>query len=241
MILNMSMNNKVEIERSGDGSDTLYVPALDEHYHSVNGAVTESEWVYLHQGFQYLAGGQGRSLPEEELPPLRVLEIGFGTGLNSLVTLMEAHRCRIPVSYYGIEKYPLPPEVYSCLNYPEITVAQGKEWYHSIHTASWEEPVRISPFFELTKLRRDFITAGLDPVPPCHVVYYDAFAPGKQPEMWEDPLFRKLYDRVLPGGVMVTYCATGRVRRGLMAAGFKVERLPGPPGKREMLRGIRSI
>ncbi|MBP7504400.1 MAG: tRNA (5-methylaminomethyl-2-thiouridine)(34)-methyltransferase MnmD [Prolixibacteraceae bacterium] len=240
-----------EICKSSDGSDTLYVPEIDEHYHSVHGAVTESELVYLENGFRYVTGmdwstgeageeacpGSGERFAR---PAVRVLEIGFGSGLNCLMTLLEAQKTGTRVSYHGVEAFPLSPELLLCLNYPALWGPEGREGFGAIHHAPWGVPVQISPLFELTKWPADFTISELKEVDPCHVVYYDAFAPDKQPAMWEESLFRKIHDRLLPGGVVVTYCARGSVRRGWGAAGFRMERLPGPPGKREMLRGIRT-
>lgn len=217
------------LQRSSDGSDTLFVPELDEHFHSVNGALTEALHVYLQQGFLCSHGEEER----------RVLEVGFGTGLNGLVTLLEAHRRAIPTRYYAIEKYPLSPVLLRQLNYPGVLGEGSGEWFRAITEAPWGRPIRLSPLFELTLLKEDFITSALEGIPRVNVVYYDAFAPGKQPEMWNEALFRKLYGRMAPGGVLVTYCAQGNVRRAMASAGLRMERLPGPPGKREMLRGIK--
>lgn len=218
---------KRTIERTADGSATLFVPELDEHYHSVKGAQTESQHIFI---------GLGLNASAAACP--RVLEIGFGTGLNALLTLEAAEENRRKVHYTGIELYPLSWEVVKQLGYSE------SPFFETLHTVAWEEDNVITPYFTLRKLQADFTDTKETPPgfdPPFDLVYFDAFAPEKQPEMWSQELFNQLYVSMNKGGILTTYCAKGIVRRMLQAAGFTVERLPGPPGgKREVLRGRKE-
>lgn len=215
------------IERTADGSATLFVPELDEHYHSVKGAQTESQHIFIELGLNATAATSPR-----------ILEIGFGTGLNALLTLEAAEKSCRKVHYTGIELYPLSWEMVKQLDYSE------SPFFETIHTVPWGEDCLISPCFTLRKLQLDFTKMEEAPngfQPPFDLVYFDAFAPEKQPEMWSQELFNQLYVSMNKGGILTTYCAKGIVRRMLQAAGFTVERLPGPPnGKREVLRGTKN-
>lgn len=211
------------IERTEDGSATLFVPELDEHYHSVKGARTESQHIFIDMGLKASAA-----------PQPHVLEIGFGTGLNALLTLEAAEQDARPVHYIGIELYPLAWEEVNALGY------SNNPLFEQLHTAPWEEDVKISPHFTLRKIKGDANTVINSSFSPS-VVYFDAFAPEKQPEMWNKQLFRSLYVYMNTGGILTTYCAKGVIRRMLQAVGFRVERLPGPPGgKREILRATKE-
>lgn len=217
----------IQPEQTADGSYTLFVPEMDEHYHSVKGARTESEHIFIQMGLQHVAAAAPR-----------VLEIGFGTGLNAFLTLLEAEKAQRPVSFTTIELYPVPEETLRLLGYPEQIAPSHAADYEALHRAEWNKPVPITPWFTLHKIQGDFtlfpFTGTYD------VIYFDAFAPDKQPEMWDPSLFDSLYRVTAPGGVLTTYCAKGAVRRMLQAAGYTVERLPGPPGgKREILRATR--
>lgn len=217
----------MELERTADGSYTLYVPELDEHYHSVKGALTESQHIFIEMGLKH------SSAPEP-----RILEIGLGTGLNAFLTLIAAEEMQRKVHYTGIERYPLAEETLRQLDYPGIIGKKHEEDYYAIHQAPWEKETNLSPWFTLHKIEGDFtrhtFQKGYD------IIYFDAFAPEKQPEMWEQALFNTLYNVLNEGGILTTYCAKGIVRRMLQTAGFTVERLPGPPGgKREILRATK--
>lgn len=211
------------IEHTEDGSVTLFVPELNEHYHSVKGARTESQHIFIDRGLKASTASQPH-----------VLEIGFGTGLNALLTLEAAERDKKIVYYTGIELYPLAWEEVNVLGYSDSPL------FKKLHTASWGEYVEISPYFTLRKIQGDAnaLVGG-----SCFdVIYFDAFAPEKQPEMWNEQLFRSLYVCMNAGGILTTYCAKGAIRRLLQAVGFHVERLSGPPGgKREILRAIKRI
>lgn len=213
-----------QIQTTDDGSQTLFVPSLDEHYHSVKGALTESMHIFIRMGLQECTSVEPR-----------VLEIGFGTGLNAWLTFLESEKGR-KIYYTTLEKYPLPKELILQLDYPKLLSPAQAPSYLLIHEAAWNEWVELTPSFMLRKMQVDFTTCSLPD--EYDVIYFDAFAPEKQPEMWSQELFDRLYACLSPGGILVTYCAKGVVRRMLQTSGFVVERLPGPPGgKREILRG----
>ena len=209
------------VEQTADGSATLFIPEMDEHYHSVKGARTESQHIFIDMGLK----------ASRALQP-HILEIGFGTGLNALLTLEEAEREGRQIQYTSIERYPLDWTDVDALNYSDNPL------FKKMHIALWEENTIISTNFTLRKVESD-ANAWITSLEPgsIDIVYFDAFAPEKQPEMWTMPLFEQIYAAMRNGGILTTYCAKGVVRRMLQTAGFTVERLPGPPGgKREILR-----
>ncbi len=209
-----------------DGSATLYVPAMDEHYHSVKGARAEAEHIYIEMGMMHVL--QDRC--DDRL--LRVLEVGLGTGLNALLTLERCERDGVFVHYDAVELYPLRWDEIAPLEYSDA------EEFRALHDSVWEEDVALTPHFTLRKLQTDVRDVSIAPV---DVIYYDAFAPEKQPEMWTLDLMERMYGLLNPRGVLTTYCAKGVVRRMLQQVGFKVERLPGPVGgKREILRATKE-
>ncbi|HXA02825.1 MAG TPA: tRNA (5-methylaminomethyl-2-thiouridine)(34)-methyltransferase MnmD [Cytophagaceae bacterium] len=221
---------EIKIVVSEDGSNTLYLPHLNETYHSLHGAVQESEHVFLKHGIFHLSSSKKK---------LTVLEIGFGTGLNALLTYRLAINIGVQIDYHTIEAFPLKDEIVKQLNYPSIFAAEKlDEFFYYLHSCAWDKPHHLSANFifhkYLTRLE-EFNPQDLK----ADVVFYDAFAPGKQPEMWELDKFEKLHALLNPGGVLVSYCASGQFKRNLKAAGFIVESLPGPPGKKEMTRGVR--
>ncbi|RYY99540.1 MAG: hypothetical protein EOO11_04640 [Chitinophagaceae bacterium] len=212
-----------------DGSHTLELPGSSTTYHSRHGAVEESRHVFLHTGFTFAAA---------RFPgiPLLVFEMGFGTGLNALLTALEAERRRLPVCYTSIEAHPLPAEVAGALNYGDK--AGAPQLFRDLHEAHWGGDVAAGPYFTLRKeqaLLEEFRTTQR-----FHVIYYDAFAPSSQPELWTAERFRQLHDLLLPGGVLVTYCSKSIVRNAMSEAGFLVTKPPGPWGKREMVRAVRQ-
>lgn len=217
----------MELERTADGSYTLYVPELDEHYHSVKGALTESQHIFIEMGLKHCAARAPR-----------ILEIGLGTGLNCFLTFLEAEEGHRKIHYTGIERHPLGFDFCQRLDYPPLIGRGHEEAFHAIHLAPWEEDVPLSENFVLHKTEADF--TAFTPDAGYDLIYFDAFAPEKQPEMWEQPLFDGLFRILNEGGILTTYCAKGAVRRRLQAAGFGVERLAGPPGgKREILRATK--
>ena len=210
---------------------TIRLPNWDEQYHSKHGAIAEAKHVFIASGLEHLLA----SLPQ--IPtPLQVLEMGFGTGLNALLTFQFAMETELPVAYVGIEGYPIKSSEIPFLNYAE-QLSVPAETFQAFHDCSWGEVHALRPFFHLEKRAQQFETLQEDN--RYHLVYYDAFGPRVQPELWEVSVLERLYQALQPAGVLVTYCAKGSVRRNLEAIGFKVERLPGPPGKREMLRATK--
>jgi tRNA U34 5-methylaminomethyl-2-thiouridine-forming methyltransferase MnmC len=216
---------KTILERTDDGSHTLFVPELKEHYHSTNGAVQESRHVYVESGIRAC---------EKQI--IHILEVGFGTGLNALLSYLEALESQKNIYYSSIELFPISLQLVNSLNYPSLFSAEQKDVFKNLHLCAWNQQVNISDFFHLKKIQANLIEYDLVGEELFDVVFYDAFAPDKQPEMWTQSIFDKLFEALLPGGVFVTYCAKGIVRRMLQKSGFAVERLAGPPGKREMLR-----
>ena len=220
-----------ELIITGDGSHTLYVPHLNEHYHSTFGAINESLHVFIESGFLKAA-----SLFDE----IRILEIGFGTGLNALLTWIEAERIPKKVSYTALEAYPLDMEVWSRLNYPDcFCTFSYQKIYQRLHETDWQRNEFISPFFSIQKIKQR-IEEYIPESDKFNLVYFDAFGPDIQPELWTEEIFRKIYLSLKKGGILVTYSVKGSVRRALKSSGFSVEKIPGPTGKREITRAIRN-
>ena len=219
----------IQIEQTADGSQTLFVPELNEHYHSVKGALTESEHIFIQMGLKHSS---------VEAP--HVLEIGFGTGLNAFLTLLTADTDQRNIHYTTLERYPVTPALLEQLTYPELICPERKDDFQALHQAAWNTDVQLTPYFTLHKVETDFTSYTFPAT--YDVIYFDAFAPEKQPEMWTQSLFDTLCQQLNPQGILTTYCAKGAVRRMLQAAGFTVERLPGPPGgKREILRATKHL
>lgn len=218
---------KLGVETTSDGSVTLYRHDIDEHYHSVKGALAESLHVYIDCGWRRAAESRCR---------VRVFEVGFGTGLNAALTAKIASEEKIVTDYCAVELFPLSNEMTSMLLGYQPTEYSG--FFEDVNRATWNEESEVNPYFNLTKINDNFLTMALPK--DLDVVYFDAFAPEKQPEMWSEEMFRNLYEAMSPGGVLTTYCAKGVVRRMLQEVGFTVERLPGPKsGKREILRATK--
>jgi tRNA U34 5-methylaminomethyl-2-thiouridine-forming methyltransferase MnmC len=217
---------KTEIRTTGDGSKTLYVPALNEHYHSTFGALTESMHVFIRSGLR------NALLQFDEI---HLLEIGFGTGLNALLTLLEAKDKN--VFYTALEPFPVDRETVISLNYGEFFTGQEIILYEQIHDAAFGEKCRITSRFELLKLESPVQKAILPG--KYNLVYFDAFGPDVQPELWTASVFEKIAGWTAKGGILTTYSAKGEVRRNLQKAGFTVERIAGPPGKRHISRAVK--
>lgn len=219
----------VELVVTGDGSHTLFVPALKEHYHSTFGAIRESRHIFIDSGLLYF--------PDHSA--LTIMETGFGTGLNALLTIMEANHHGFTINYIAIEPYPIERAVYQQLNYPEKTGLQkSMPLYNAIHTASFHRKNSITPWFSLVKIKEKLEDIILS-AKTIDLVYFDVFSPGVQPELWTEKIFRKLFDSMKTGGILVTYSVKGSVKRALKNVGFLVEKLPGPPGKREITRALK--
>lgn len=217
----------VELKLSADGSSTLFCPDINDHYHSLHGAISESQHVFINRG-----------LIEVEKEPLYILEIGFGTGLNALLTLLNGFNSTI--FYHSIEKFPLPNDITCTLNYPSLSGhGDAGKWFNLLHLAPWNSETVIERGFYLTKFNVDLHQFSTDKT--YDLVYFDAFAPEKQPDMWTVDVFQMLFDIMNEGAILTTYCAKGSVRRIMQEVGFRVERLKGPPGKREMIRASKPV
>lgn len=225
----------LEFKTTHDGSKTLYRPDINETYHSIHGAVQESLHVFIKMGLIAQFTQQENIFNQR---PMNILEVGFGTGLNAWLTFFEKPKS-IKINYSSIEKFPINEKIIQKLNYAEISdYPNGKSIFESLHKAKWNKQLEISSAYNLHKIHGDVDELNL---PDNHfdVVFFDAFAPNKQPELWELAVFEKMFKTMLNGGVLVTYCAKGEVRRTLIKAGFQVDKLPGPPGKREMLKATK--
>ncbi len=222
------MNTPVII-KTDDGSDTLFVRELGENYHSTFGAVQESIHVFINAGLRHA----GQSV-------LTLFEVGFGTGLNAWLTLLETIKTGQYIRYITVEKYPLELELVKKLNYPSFLPDGDPSHFQMIHEATWNIEVSITDHFSILKLASDLKNVDYSNLPMFNLIFFDAFSPDKQPELWETSILRKISDHCAQGAKIVTYCAKGAVRRSLIEAGFVAERIAGPPGKREMLRGTKD-
>jgi tRNA U34 5-methylaminomethyl-2-thiouridine-forming methyltransferase MnmC len=215
----------VEIVVTGDGSPSLFVPELKEQYHSRFGAIAESMHIYIGLGFNAVKSND-----------ISVFELGFGTGLNALLTFREARAAGVKVQYDSIELYPVTTDIAEKLDYSSWI--KETEIYTELHHAEWGQDVRISPEFTLRKIQADFRSYIFNR--KYDLFYFDAFAPQVQPELWTQERFDRIAEAMKPGGILVTYSAMGEIRRRLLAAGFEVKRLAGPPGKREILQAYKQ-
>lgn len=209
-----------------DGTHTLYVSGLDETYHSIHGALQESIHVFINQGFHMV-----------KKSPLHILDIGLGTGLNLLLSLIESVRDKKEIFYHAVEKYPLLPSEYNKLNYEKIIPGIPVGGLIRMHEAPWEENYELTEHFWIHKEQSDF--RSMKPTKRFDLVYFDAFAPVKQPYLWSADIFSKLYDLMVPGGILVSYTSKGSVRRALVSCGFEVKKVSGPSRKWEMIRATR--
>jgi len=215
--------DKIELKITEDGSHTLYLENLDETYHSKHGAIQEAMHVFIDAGLKYFKQSK-----------LNILEVGFGTGLNAFLTLQESNDSTI--NYTSLEAFPLKKEIVNQLNYKsELKLnAVGIEQFEKLHHVEWGSYQEISAKFNLNKVKVEL--AHYQTSEKFDIIYFDAFGPRVQPEMWEKSIFEKMQSLLSDGGILVTYCAKGSVKRTLKELGFEVEPLPGPPGKREMTR-----
>ncbi|HET9747179.1 MAG TPA: tRNA (5-methylaminomethyl-2-thiouridine)(34)-methyltransferase MnmD [Chitinophagaceae bacterium] len=228
---------------TGDGSHSISVPELNVPYHSIYGAVQESMHVFINAGFYQAI----KSTPARQI---KILEVGFGTGLNALLTLVEAEKIKTKVYYEAIELYPLNNEEIRTLNYcRHLNRPELQPIFEELHSCKWEKEIPITKYLALLKRNDNLLNlAGRrtgpefpEPMKLFELIYFDAFAPNAQPELWTKEVFDRMYAMLEPGGILVTYCSKGDVRRAMIAAGFEVEKLPGPPRKREMLRAAHPI
>lgn len=223
---------KREIIKTADGSATIYLPDWNEHYHSRHGALQEALHVFIKCGLHHL-------LQKREMERVSILEIGFGTGLNAMISYYEAMKNEVIFNYTGVEAYPVSEEELLALDYSSLFEEEdASEVFKTLHEVPWSKKIAISPFFELQKEQMFFRDIKAENA--FDLIYFDAFGPRVQPELWTEEIFAGMYRSLREEGVLVTYSAKGSVRRAMQAVGFLVERLPGPPGKREMLRATRK-
>jgi tRNA U34 5-methylaminomethyl-2-thiouridine-forming methyltransferase MnmC len=221
--------SQVSIITTTDGSHSLLNTSLNETYHSVHGALQESKHVFIRHGLDFFC-------ERSSVDPVHIFEMGFGTGLNALLTAqrtMETHR---HIHYTTLETFPLEQNIWKQLNYADTD--EAKDLFQKIHEADWNKESIVTPFFTQLKMETSLQHATLTPA-FFDVLYYDAFAPNKQPELWEMELLRKVVEAMKSGGVFVTYCAKGQLKRDLKNLGLTVETLAGPPGKKEMVRALK--
>jgi tRNA U34 5-methylaminomethyl-2-thiouridine-forming methyltransferase MnmC len=218
---------KRKIVTTGDGARTIFIEDWNEHYHSKHGAINESLHVFIKNGLLLFSDQH-----------ISILEIGFGTGLNAFLSLLKASSANLNVNYTAIEAYPLKNEEIKALNYPEQVNKKGSKLiFEKLHDVSWEKEHLITANFCLIKKQMFF--QDIDYKNSFDLIFFDAFGARVQPELWTEEIFKKMFTSLKKKGVLVTYAAKGSVRRAMKSCGFLVEKLPGPPGKREMLRAIK--
>lgn len=215
---------------TSDGSQTILNEVLGSTYHSRHGAVTESEHVFIEAGLKKKFASEPKSLS--------ILEMGFGTGLNALLTFRTVQSAVVRVNYEALELFPVPTEIWHNYQLPN-ELAGLENVYRRMHQTSWNEAAELADGFSLTKHQVSLLS--FNPETTFDIVYFDAFEPETQPELWTQEVFARLFSWFNPGGVLTTYCCKGDVRRAMLAAGFLVEKLPGPPRKREMIRATRPL
>jgi tRNA U34 5-methylaminomethyl-2-thiouridine-forming methyltransferase MnmC len=215
-----------------DGSHSISVTELNVNYHSVHGAIRESRHVFIEAGLHHLNSSADQ--------PVRIFEVGFGTGLNALLTLIESERFQQNICYETIEMFPLTSDEVKQLNYCEMLDRKDLRLiFEQFHTCEWEKEISIKSNFILKKTKTNLLTFQSS---GCfELIFFDAFDPNAQPELWTPEIFKKMFSILKQNGVLVTYSSKGDVRRAMQAAGFRIEKIPGPPGKREIVRATRVI
>ncbi len=220
----------MEIFETGDGSHSIFSDQFGVSYHSKHGAVQETQHVFINAALRMKATIQNK---------ISILGIGFGTGLNALMTCLEAQKRNLQIDYVAVEAYPISLETAQSLNYGEVLPdPKANDLFMKIHECKWETPIVINENFTITKVEKRF--EDLAYKDQFDIIYFDAFAPNSQPELWTKEFLSIMYNSLLPAGILTTYCAKGQVKRNMKAVGFLVEKLPGPPGKREMTRACRQ-
>ena len=218
-----------ELRQTADGSHTLALPGTDITYHSHHGAIAESRHVFIEAGLAPVLSNITNN-------PVHVFEMGLGTGLNALLTLLTARKEQRKIYYTAFELFPLTEEEAASINYGQLLDAEAE--LKALHNAAWETAVTIDPFFTIQKQQQSLLDTQYSN--GFHCIYFDAFAPGHQPELWTRAVFEKLFGMMEAGGILVTYCSKTEVRRAMTTAGFSVEKIPGPRGKREMVRAKKD-
>ncbi len=233
---------KRQIVETEDGSKTIHIEDWNETYHSIHGAVQEAFHVFINNGLNFY---------KEDKKPIKILEIGLGTGLNSFITLLESEANQLKIEYYGVEKFPVSAEEFDAVNYfddvfkfyPNL-VERREEflgYYQKMFGINWEELTEISPYFTFKKIEKDFFDLTVEDGNEFDLVYFDAFGSQVQPELWEEDLLTIVSNLTKSSSIITTYAAKGSFKRGLKANGFVVKKFPGPPGKREMMVGFKNF
>jgi tRNA U34 5-methylaminomethyl-2-thiouridine-forming methyltransferase MnmC len=220
---------KREVIQTEDGSKTIRIIELEENYHSIHGALQEANHVFMKYGLQEF----------KDKDELSIFEMGFGTGLNACLTAIQSQVLEVKINYHGLEAFPVSQEELNELEYGTLLGQENKSLYESLHLVKWNEPVKISESFTINKIQDDIQKIEL-PIEAYDLIYYDAFGPRVQNELWSEEIFQKMFNSLKHGGFLVTYCAKGQVKRNMKSVGFEVEPLPGPPGKREMTRAWKK-
>lgn len=226
----MDSNEKFSIAITEDGSPTIYSLGYEEHYHSVHGARTETNKIFIDYGLLY-------RYHNDKISSIRIFEVGFGTGLNALQSAIEASKYGIKIEYYTIELHPLPFDIYNSFG-KNITDDRERDIFLSIHQCPWGQMTYISDMFSINKIHDSLLSSEIPS--DIGLVYFDAFSPNTQPELWTKEVFFSICKKMTVKGVLTTYCSKGQVRRDLSDVGFVVERLPGPPHKREVIRATKK-
>ena len=220
---------KREIIITDDGSTTIRIPDWDENYHSTHGAIQEAKHVFIKNGLDLF----------QNQDAISILEIGFGTGLNAFITFLETIN-KEKVNYVGVEAYPISQEEIAQMNYvSELDSEMYQEIFYKMHSCDWEKQETISENFHLTKRKQFF--QDIEDKNQFDLIYFDAFGFPLQPELWSEVIFKKMYDALLPKGTLVTYACRSSIKNAMLSVGFSIEKLPGAPGKREMLRATKNV
>ncbi len=218
---------KPKLIKTEDGSHTLYIEEMDEQYHSIHGAIQESNHVFIEAGLKHIKSDN-----------IVIFEAGFGTGLNALLTYIYAKQNNKKVHFNTIELYPIEQDHIDALNYPEVLDSDYTDIFRKLHSAAWDSTTVIDDTMTITKHNKDLTT--FKHTTEYNLIYFDAFAPDKQPHLWTEDIFNSIAQNTSKNGILTTYSAKGDVRRALIKAGFEIERIPGPPGKRQMMRGTKT-
>ncbi len=219
---------ELELIKTEDGSHTLHLPVLGENYHSIHGAIQESRHVFIENGLLSVHQNQ---------PNIKIFEVGFGTGLNTFLTVLQTENIPTNIIYHTIEKYPLKKELHSLLNYTDFFSNRSKQIFDKIHKSPWNETYQARKNFHFKKISGDIETFEFSS--KYHLIYFDAFAPDKQPGVWTYDIFNRIFQAMYEEGLLVTYSVKGTICRCLTDIGFKIKKIPGPPGKRHMLQAFK--
>lgn len=220
---------KREIIITDDGSTTIRIPDWDENYHSTHGAIQEAKHVFIKNGLDLF----------QNQDSISILEIGFGTGLNTFITFLETLN-KEKVNYVGVEAYPISEEEIAQMNYvSELEAENYQDVFNKMHSCDWESQQKITENFLLTKRKQFF--QDIEDKNQYDLIYFDAFGFPLQPELWSEAIFKKMYEALLPKGTLVTYACRSSIKNAMLSVGFSIEKLPGAPGKREMLRATKNV